>query len=310
MKDTKKYVFAGARAYVLRDMMEKGLDIRTVWVMKDSFLHNMLKEDPFIAYTVISSKGQLLDEIEKTDFDVLISNGCKYILPISQLKPAQYINIHPSPLPDLRGNNPINAAFLFDRSCGATCHVMDDGIDTGSVISQVVIPMTEDLDAAILYRLCFKAEVVAFDKALQRNFRIMEQQPTAKDPIYYSTKPEDRLVEFEKGADYILRQVKAFGYKGKGLYFEHEGKPHRFFRAGEITNPFVLETYREVPDRHVALAFDDALVLKLEDRMLRFDQVEYKDDEIKEGDHLESAQRIGAPSEGNRPFGGVLRCCC
>lgn len=52
--------------------------------------------------------------------------------------------------------------LLFDRSCGATCHIMDDNIDTGDIISRVKIPTTPDIEAGILYQLCFKAEVEVF----------------------------------------------------------------------------------------------------------------------------------------------------
>ena len=293
----KSYVFAGSRGYVLKEMIRKGLNIKAVWVMNGTFLHNVLLEDPFIDYTVIYDKKQLLDEIEKTEFDVLISNGCSYILPVSKLKPAAYINLHPSPLPDLKGKNPINAAFLYDRPCGATCHVMDDGIDTGKVISQVVIPMTGDLEAAILYRLCFNAEVIAFDAALKRDFKILECQPTVEGPIYYSAKPEDWMIRFENGPDYILRQIRAFGYKGKGLYFKYGNELHRFFRGSEVSNPYVLKCYEGLSDLQVAMVFDDSVIFRIGDRMLRFDQVENAAC-IKEGAFLEPAMGEIAPGVG------------
>lgn len=285
----RKYVFAGNRAYILKDMLNKGLDIKAVWVMNGSFLHNTLLKDPFVEYTVITNKKQLLAEIEKTEFDIFISNGCSYILPVSELKPAQYINIHPSPLPDLRGKDPVNAACLYGRACGATCHVMDDGIDTGKVISQVVIPMTEDMEAAILYQLCFKAEVMAFDEAYKRNFQISDDQPVTKDPIYFSMKPEDRLIKFERGIDYILRQTRAFGYKSKGLYFKYNKRLYHFYSAREVINPFVKEYYKNLSNLQIAMVFENSVVVKLEDRFIRFDQVENSCGEIREGDFLESA---------------------
>ncbi len=285
----KTYVFAGNRAYVLKDMLAKGLDIHAVWVMEGSFLHNMLLKDPFVDYVVIHNKAQLLDEIEKAEFDVLISNGCSYILPISKLKPAQYINIHPSPLPDMRGKDPTCGACLYDRPCGATVHIMDDGIDTGKVISQVIVPMTDDVEAAILYQLCFKAEVMAFDEAYKRDFKVREDQPTADEPIYYSMKPEDRLIKFEKGIGYILRQAKAFGYKSKGLYFSYNNELYHFYRAQEVVNPFAVEYYKELSNLQIAMVFENSVVVKLDDRLLRFDQVENSYGVIREGDFLESA---------------------
>ena len=102
-----KYVFTGNREYVLREMIRQGLSINRVWVMENSFLHRRLLEDRFIDYIVVSSKKELIREILDADFDILVSNGCKFILPITRLKKEKgrddirFINIHPSFLPDL-----------------------------------------------------------------------------------------------------------------------------------------------------------------------------------------------------------------
>ena len=287
--DNKKYVFTGSRGYVLEEMLRMGLNITRVWVMEGSFLHHTLEKDPYIDYEAVSSKKELLDEIEKTEFDVLVSNGCEYILPISRMKKALYVNVHPSYLPDLKGRNPINAAFLYDRDCGATCHLMDDGIDTGQIISRIRIPVSEDIDAAILYRLCFKAEVKVFAEAYSRRFVPMERQPSVEGVVYYSLQPDDRVIHFEKGFDYVLKQVRAFGYKSKGLYFYCNGKAYRFYRASEIRNPYVLEYCKGFGELQAALVFDDSLVFRLDGRVMRFDYIEGLDGGIQEGAYLQCA---------------------
>ena len=226
--DNKKYVFVGNREYVLREMINQKLNIVAVWVMEHSFLQKQLEENKFIDYTVIHSKQEILEAIANTYFDILVSNGNKYILPISKLKKSIYINIHPSFLPDLKGKDPINGACLFQRSGGATCHLMDDGIDTGKIISRVEIPMTEDLDAALLYQLCFKAEVKAYCNAYEKDFQVIKPQPQLNNTIYYSIDPKDWFIDFTRGFDYMLRQAKAFGYKSHGLYFSSEGCNYKF----------------------------------------------------------------------------------
>lgn len=274
MTINKSYVFVGAREYVLKEMIKLKLNINAVWVMKDTFLHKRLEQNHFIDYEVIATKQELIKKIENTNFDVLVSNGNKYILPISKLKEATYVNIHPSYLPDLKGKNPINAAFLFGRSCGATYHIMDDGIDTGSIISQIEVPITSDIDASILYQLCFKAEVEVFKMALKNNFKVSNIRPFLKEPIYYSAKQEDWLVRFDSGFDYILKQVKAFGYKSHGVFFSCNGKNYKFFNASELTNSFIKDYFNTSIDKKILLSFEDTIVFKLENRFIRFDGVE------------------------------------
>ena len=43
------------------------------------------------------------------DYDILVSNGCPYILPLNELKKAKYVNVHPSLLPNLKGIDPVIA---------------------------------------------------------------------------------------------------------------------------------------------------------------------------------------------------------
>lgn len=285
--DNREYVFVGNREYVLREMIKQKLKIVAVLVMKNSFLEKCLKKEQFIEYKVVHNKAELIDEITNTKFDILISNGNKYILPISELKKANYINIHPSFLPDLKGMDPVNGACLFKRSGGAACHLMDNGIDTGEIISRVEIPMTEDLDAALLYQLCFKAEVKAYYKAYERNFQIMKPQPDLINTIYYSMQPKDWLIDFNKGFDFILRQVKAFGYKSHGIYFSCNKLNYKFFRASEITNPFVVLEFSNKSDLEILLAYEDSVVFKFEGRILKFDGIGNRID-LEEGMKIEN----------------------
>ena len=69
-----------------------------------------------VEFQTFSKKSELVDLITNTDFDVLISNGCPYILPISQIKKAGqiFVNIHPSLLHDLGGSCQVNCAILSE----------------------------------------------------------------------------------------------------------------------------------------------------------------------------------------------------
>lgn len=280
MKDSRRYVFVGNREFVLREMVRMGLNVIKAWVIKDSYLERTLEKEAFVEYEVITNKEQLLSGINNTDFDILISNGCPHILPISKLKgqpltkDALFINIHPSILPDLRGKDPLNGACLFNRDSGATCHYMDDGIDTGKKISQVRIPMTDDIDTVLLFQLSFIAEKDVFVMAYERNFKESEEIIQVDDPIYYTIDPKDMIINFDNGFDHILRQARAFGYWSKGLKFSVENTVFKAFSANEITNPYVVGYFKDIPERTIGLVFEDSLIFKYEDRLMRLNKIE------------------------------------
>lgn len=287
IRDLRKYVFVGNREYVLREMLKMNLNVTAVLVMENSYLHHRLKNDKFVEYSVVSSKRQLLETLSVLDYDVLVSNGCKYILPIDNMKKAMYINLHPSLLPDLKGMDPVNGACLFNRTPGAACHLIDMGIDTGAIISRVSIPLTEDIDTIILFQLSFRAEVLAFIEAYQKNFEPMVPQPIVEDAIYYTISPSDMNLHFSKGVDYILKQSKAFGYSTKGLFFKCRGRIYKCFSIKEITNPFVVEIAKDKDEMKVFMSVDKDILFKLNNRIIRISQIEYDGIRIEENDFVE-----------------------
>ena len=288
MQDVKKYVFVGNREYVLKEMIRMGLNIVGVYVMENCFLHRRLQEEKFIDFVAISKKKQLLEILAITDFDILVSNGCKYILPINDMKEATYINVHPSYLPDLKGMDSINGACLFNRTSGAVCHVIDAGVDTGEIIARVGIPMTDDVDTAMLFQLCFKAEVMAFKEGYDLGFVPMESQPVVEDAKYNSITESEFIVDFNSDIDYILRQIRAFGYESKGLFFKVNGKTYKFFAASEVSNPFVLDLAKDKKNLEVVLSYEKAIVFKFGSRLLKFYEIDKRNGNIPEGAVLES----------------------
>lgn len=147
-----KYLFTGNRIETLNEMVRLGLKI--------TILPPQLTRQKYI------------EEIKKRDFNIFVSNGCPYILPISKIKkPHQlFINLHPSLLPDLKGPSPILEAIKQNKPMGATCHIMIDEVDSGPILSQVKInPNRKDLNEC--YRESFRAEAKAFKIAHKNNFR-------------------------------------------------------------------------------------------------------------------------------------------
>lgn len=228
----QQFVFVGNRAPVLKKMLEIGLTVKQIYAMQGSYLEKWLRQEK-ISYTVLPKKKIFIEELEHLEYNYLISNGCPYILPVSQLARAnrKFINIHPSLLPDLKGRSPINGALLYRRAHGATCHMMDDGIDTGHVISQIEIPIYSTTTLDMLYQMSFLAEGQAFEMAYQRGFS--EQKPLyeVEAPIYYSRKTEDMYFDFSMSGEAIAQKIRAFGIPGQGARFCWSGREYCVLQA-------------------------------------------------------------------------------
>jgi methionyl-tRNA formyltransferase len=80
---------------------------------------------------------------------------CPWRLPaqLRALPPLGCLNVHPSLLPRWRGPEPLFWMFKQgDVAGGATVHLMDDGLDTGPILAQRVVPVSDLVDGAAFER--------------------------------------------------------------------------------------------------------------------------------------------------------------
>lgn len=270
-----KFLFIGNRKFVLEEMLKQKCVIVKILVIKGSYLEKDIKSLD-INYEVIDSKKQLISYIREIDFDILISNGCPFILPISKLpQDKKYLNIHPSYLPDLRGVDPTIGSILFHRDSGATCHYMNDIIDSGDIVSRVKIPITDDLDVSLLYQLSFIAEKEAFKLALKNHFLSeYKQEVDSQKYIYYTRKPSDKVITFKETNSLIIQRIKAFCNKSQGAYFKFKNEIFKVFSAEILTNEFLVKSVNEYNDMIILFSYEDSIIFKKDGQIIKFSNIE------------------------------------
>lgn len=84
--------------------------------------------------------------LERLAPDTVVAGGVGGILKkdLLSIPPRGFIGCHPGLLPRMRGSSPIAYAVLDDYPVGASCFVMDEGIDTGPVIYTERLPIHRD----------------------------------------------------------------------------------------------------------------------------------------------------------------------
>lgn len=260
--DKRTFFFVGARYYALERMIKLKLKMAVPAVRTDSFAHRYCIEHNIECIT-FANKKELLTIIQNSSFDILVSEGCPYILPVSSLKKEGqlFINLHPGLLPEIRGASPVNASILFGLPQGVTCHIMDDGIDTGTVISRVTITEKPEMPLDLLYRLSFMAEADAFEKAYMRNFETvkLDERPS----IYYTRKEEDRLIDFYDTYENIINKVKAFALEGQYAYFIYNDRQY-FVKNIEKFNIDFLDSYN-LKTKQIAQVINNSILVKEEE---------------------------------------------
>lgn len=283
----KKIVLIANRLNVL-ECLQKMSDVEIVklYVLEGSLLDKSIDKinlDAIIPVDTFSmkEKARFLSEIAALDFDIFLSNGCPFILPVGELrKEGQlFINLHPTLLPDLKGKTPLNGVFLTHREfIGATMHYIDDGIDTGSIIAQKRVQLTPDIDQGLIYKISFDLEKDAFMegwKLLQESsFKLVGEKQEGEGSYFNRTDEYQTIDIAQDTTDLIIDKIKSFNIRGQGTLLSIAQGSYRIYSAEKIVSTYLLERYTQTPPGEVAFEYDNKLVIKTMDGMIKLTDYE------------------------------------
>ncbi len=95
-----------------------------------------------------------VETLQKLEPDMIVVAAFGQIIPKTILDMPKYgcLNIHASLLPKYRGAAPIQQAVIDgEKESGVTIMQMGEGLDTGDMISQAVVPLAEDETGGSLF---------------------------------------------------------------------------------------------------------------------------------------------------------------
>lgn len=275
----KKVIFIGNRNGVLKEIRRfKELELIHVFIPENSYLEKDINKLN-VSYNLFtpSEKEAVFKKISLMNFDILISNGCPLILPISALKKTHqlFINVHPSYLPYLRGKNPVNGVFLTrSKFTGVTIHYMNDKADEGNIIYQTKVPVTEDLDLGILYSLLFNLlEPLVFiegmKKIIKANFNFKGTKQPSNGSSYKRSVEDMRIYFKEMLIEEIITRIKAFGIKSQGVEAQIGDTKYKIYSAEKILNKYILKNYENVKAGKILLRYENKMLIKCKDGILK-----------------------------------------
>lgn len=174
-----------------------------------------------------------------------------------------FVNLHFSLLPAWRGAAPVPASILAgDRRTGVTCFVLDEGMDTGPVLSmlETAIGPTETA-GALTARLATLGAPLLTDAIVGLVDGSLPPQPQDHEAATYAPKisPADAALDWSAPAEHLDRCVRAYQpvpgahttFAGDRLKIHAarivpgDGQPGSVLRADERTGAPVVACGRE-----------------------------------------------------------------
>ncbi len=114
--------------------------------------------------------GLLVEELRKRDVELVILAGFMRIITPTLVKafPNRIMNIHPALLPSFPGLHVQKAAIEHGvKFSGCTVHFVDEGMDTGPIIIQAVVPVLDNDTEDTLASRILTQEHKIFSRAIQ-----------------------------------------------------------------------------------------------------------------------------------------------
>ena len=243
-----KILFIGSvvfSAHALRELINLGADIVGVCTVSSSSF-NADHED----LTPIANKAGIpvcsvcdinshdcISWINKLAPDVIFCFGWSRIIrgPLLSLPPLGIIGYHPSALPANRGRHPIIWSLVLGlNETASTYFQMDEGTDSGDIISQVKVNIKPSDDASTLYaRITSVAMQQLRDFVPKLNARTIKVIPQnhAIANTWRKRGVADGLIDWRMAATSIHNLVRGLTHPYVGAHFEYNSQSFKVWKT-------------------------------------------------------------------------------
>ena len=188
---------------------------------------------PGIDVIVTTHMNRLAAMLAPLEPDLIISGGFPWLIPadVIALPRLGAINMHPSFLPRHRGPHSLEWAFRNgDPEIGFTVHRLDSAFDTGAVLAQMGVPITDDDDVESMVAKFPTVTPTLLREAISRVARGDAGEPQDESQATYAERFEDawRVIDWAQPSRTIHNQVRSWtGFRGmpRGAVGSIEGTP-------------------------------------------------------------------------------------
>lgn len=180
---------------------------------------------------VIRGRGRdasVLEFVKTLAPDLIWVTDYRYILPNRLFSVTKFgaINLHPSLLPRYRGRASVNWAILRGETrIGLSAHFIDEGVDTGDIITQLKISLNRHQDvgdalAALMpqYRKITRDVLSFFESGVVPR----RAQDHSKSSLFPARNPEHGRINWSHSAENIQNLVRAVAHPYPGAFCESQ----------------------------------------------------------------------------------------
>lgn len=240
--------FSDAALRKVLELRNRGIEVAGVITRRYSSAHSDFKSlEPMAKDSRIpclladdASESQTANWIRSTSPDVIYCFGWSQLLGKEILAASRLgvIGYHPAALPQNRGRHPIIWTLALGlRQTASTFFFMDEGADSGDILSQRKVSISDQEDAGTLYQKLIDTAMVQieeFTMQLVSGRYPREKQNHAEANVWRKRSKEDGRIDWRMNAQSVCNLVRALARPYPGAYFLYQKEEISVWKAEKI----------------------------------------------------------------------------
>jgi methionyl-tRNA formyltransferase len=197
---------------------------------------------PVLYATNINSE-KTIDWIRDLDPDVIFCFGWSRLIkqPLLSLAPLGVLGFHPAALPANRGRHPLIWALVLGlKETATTFFFMDEGADSGDILSQQRLSILDTDNAEILYERMTKTALKQMDEFVpsleSRSYKRIPQNHS-KANYWRKRVGLDGQIDWRMSAQSIHNLVRGLSKPYVGAHFIHDGNDIKVWKSEIVHEP-------------------------------------------------------------------------
>lgn len=248
-----RIVFIGSVQFserALKELIGLGANVVGVCTRSESFINSdyydlssVAKEHniPF-QYVANINDSSAVKWVQSLFPDVIFCFGWSNLIKHEMLSSAALgtIGYHPALLPANRGRHPLTWALVLGLpETASTFFFMDEGADSGDILSQVVVPINDEDDASSLYEKITEVALCQIrdflPQLINKTYRRLPQDHT-KSNYWRKRSAPDGLIDWRMAATSIYNLVRGLTKPYVGAHFVFDGEVVKVWRVQIVSN--------------------------------------------------------------------------
>ena len=214
--------------------------------------------------------GKAYQFIKNIQVDVLISINFLFLIKSDIINHPKILsfNIHGSLLPKYRGRTPhVWSIINNEKNSGISAHIIDEGCDTGAILSQVIIPISQNdtgNDVLNKYKSIYFSLIRNVLDKIESNKLAPLIQDESQATYYGIRKPEDGRINWTWHKERIRNWVRAQSDPYPGAFSFVNGNKLTIDEVEEVSNGFTSLT-----ENGIVLEIEPNIIVKTPNGVLK-----------------------------------------